>query len=123
MVCWNRLWTPRQREVDREMNQALEELRKTLTTSQALAPDAMTVLLGGVELVSEVEARLAKDGHDIEVKLNGGSWRVLQPTEVFPVSRQRLELPVSKPRSANWLIDTGRTRDRIQIVRGELEGR
>lgn len=86
--CWERVWSAaeqRQARAYRAMrgeyariDREVEALKDSLTSDRRLSADALSTLLG-MNVSGPVEARIAVDGHDVEVRLEDGLWRVLNP--------------------------------------------
>lgn len=81
MTCWERTWERVAREQIRRDNERIDRevelLRQTLYSDVRMSPSAMSLILG--VQVSQVDTRIAADGHDVEVRFEDGLWRVLDP--------------------------------------------
>ena len=102
MSCWERTWQIVQvqrefRRIDRE----IEVLRQSLYEHVVMSSDALSNLLG-LNITGSVETRVALDGHDVEVKLEDGIWRTVDPQTLTvpslltPSNKHILELNTSE---------------------------
>ena len=82
MTCWQTRFSDASAAAaqaeDARINKAIEELKRSILAAP-MAGDALSELLRADVGMSKVRTRVAVDGHDIEVELQDGLWRVLDP--------------------------------------------